>query len=182
MCCISELVSTPISPTTPAATGIVRNARAPISPIGYYNKPVIYMLLFEVAVETLRTIAADLKHSGAQTGVSPVLHTWGSAMPHHSHVHGFVPGSGLSVAVFGGRKVFGHKQTEALDVGGKLAASIEHGTVNQPVQRVRQLPEQVAFRVQAQAFGGQHQRDQLLVGQLRCSDLALEIVAAFQFV
>jgi len=69
----------------------------PISAIGYYNKPVIYKLLFEVAAETLRTIAADPKHLGAQTGATLVLHTWGSALTHHPHVHGIVPGGGLSL-------------------------------------------------------------------------------------
>jgi len=57
---------------------------------------VIYALLFEVAAETLRTIAADPKHLGAQIGVTLVLHTWGSALTHHPHVHGIVPGGGLS--------------------------------------------------------------------------------------
>ncbi len=69
---------------------------APISAIAYYNKAVIYDLLFAVAAETLRTIAADPKHLGAQVGVTLVLHTWGSALTHHPHVHGIVPGGGLS--------------------------------------------------------------------------------------
>jgi predicted RNA-binding Zn-ribbon protein involved in translation (DUF1610 family) len=53
-------------------------------------------LLFEVAAETLRTIAADPKHLGARIGLTLVLHTWGSALTHHPHVHGVVPGGGLS--------------------------------------------------------------------------------------
>jgi hypothetical protein len=69
---------------------------APISAIAYYNKTVIYELLFEGAAETLRTIAADPKHLGAQIGVTLVLHTWGSALTHHPHVHGIVPGGGLA--------------------------------------------------------------------------------------
>ncbi|MCX7177178.1 MAG: IS91 family transposase [Proteobacteria bacterium] len=69
---------------------------APIGAIAYYNKAAIYGLLFEVAAETLRTIAADPKHLGAQIGTTLVLHTWGSAMTHHPHVHGIVPGGGLS--------------------------------------------------------------------------------------
>ena len=69
---------------------------APISAIAYYNKAVIYRLLFEVAAEVLRTIAADPKHLGAQIGATLVLHTWGSALTHHPHVHGIVPGGGLS--------------------------------------------------------------------------------------
>ena len=55
---------------------------APISAIAYYNKTVIYGLLFEIAAETLRTIAADPKHLGAQIGATLVLHTWGSALTH----------------------------------------------------------------------------------------------------
>jgi hypothetical protein len=69
---------------------------APISAIAYYNKAIIYDLLFAVAAETLRTIAADPKHLGAQVGVTLVLHTWGSALTHHPHVHGIVPGGGLA--------------------------------------------------------------------------------------
>ena len=69
---------------------------APISAIAYYNKAVIYDLLFELAAQTLRTITADPKHLGAQIGVTLVLHTWGSALTHHPHVHGIVAGGGLS--------------------------------------------------------------------------------------
>ena len=69
---------------------------APISGLAYHNKAVIYRLLFEVAAETLRTIAADPRHLGASIGMTLVLHTWGSAMTHHPHVHGIVPGGGLS--------------------------------------------------------------------------------------
>ena len=75
---------------------VVFTLPAPISAIAYTNKAVIYALLFEVAAETLRTIAADPKHLGAQIGVTLVLHTWGSALTHHPHVHGIVPGGGLS--------------------------------------------------------------------------------------
>ena len=69
----------------------------PIGAIAYYNKAVIYGLLFDVAAETLRTIAADPKHLGARIGATLVLHTWGSALTHHPHVHGIVPGGGLSL-------------------------------------------------------------------------------------
>jgi hypothetical protein len=69
---------------------------APISAIAYYNKAVLYDLLFAVAAEALRTIAADPKHLGAQVGVTLVLHTWGSALTHHPQVHGIVPGGGLA--------------------------------------------------------------------------------------
>jgi len=70
---------------------------APISDIAYYNKSVVYGLLFKAAAETLRTIAADPRHLGARIGATLVLHTWGSAMTHHPHVHGIVPGGGLSL-------------------------------------------------------------------------------------
>jgi len=75
---------------------VVFTLPAPISAIAYTNKAVIYRLLFEVAAETLSTIAADPKHLGAQIGITLVLHTWGSALTHHPHVHGIVPGGGLS--------------------------------------------------------------------------------------
>ena len=68
----------------------------PISAIAYTNKAMIYRLLFDVAAETLTTIAADPKHLGAQIGATLVLHTWGSALTHHPHVHGIVPGGGIS--------------------------------------------------------------------------------------
>ena len=68
----------------------------PISTIAYTNKAVIYRLLFDVAAETLTTIAVDPKHLGAQIGATLVLHTWGSALTHHPHVHGIVPGGGIS--------------------------------------------------------------------------------------
>src|SRR5271155_1970624 len=75
---------------------VVFTLPAPISAIAYYNKALLYDLLFELAAETLRTIAADPKHLGAQIGVTLVLHTWGSALTHHPHVHGIVPGGGLA--------------------------------------------------------------------------------------
>jgi len=70
---------------------------APISDLAYSNKSVIYTILFKTAAETVQTIAADPKHLGARIGLTLVLHTWGSAMPHHPHVHGIVPGGGLSI-------------------------------------------------------------------------------------
>src|SRR5438445_1564497 len=76
---------------------VVFTLPAPIAAIAYTNKAVIYDLLFAVAAETLRTIAADPKHLGAEVGVTLVLHTWGSALTHHPHVHGIVPGGGLAV-------------------------------------------------------------------------------------
>jgi hypothetical protein len=76
---------------------VVFTLPAPISAIAYTNKEVVYGLLFDLAAETLRTIAADPKHLGARIGVTLVLHTWGSALTHHPHVHGIVPGGGLAL-------------------------------------------------------------------------------------
>ena len=70
---------------------------AAINDIAYQNKSIIYSILFKAAAETLLTIAADPKHLGARIGTTLVLHTWGSAMTHHPHVHGIVPGGGLSL-------------------------------------------------------------------------------------
>jgi hypothetical protein len=70
---------------------------APIADIAYQNKAVIYDLLFKVSAETMLTIAADPKHLGARIGMTSVLHTWGSALTHHPHVHMIVPGGGISL-------------------------------------------------------------------------------------
>jgi len=70
---------------------------APIADIAYQNKAVIYEILFKAAAETLITIAADPKHLGARIGLTAVLHTWGSALTHHPHVHVIVPGGGISL-------------------------------------------------------------------------------------
>ena len=70
---------------------------ASISDIAYYNKSLVYGILFKAAAETLCTIAGDPRHLGARVGATLVLHTWGSAMTHHPHVHGIVPGGGLSL-------------------------------------------------------------------------------------
>ena len=61
------------------------------------NKAIVYDLLFRAASETMMTIAADPKHLGARIGITAVLHTWGSAMTHHPHVHMIVPGGGISL-------------------------------------------------------------------------------------
>jgi hypothetical protein len=67
-----------------------------IADIAYQNKRVIYGLLFKASAEAMRIIAADPKHLGAKIAITSVLHTWGSAMTHHPHVHMIVPGGGLS--------------------------------------------------------------------------------------
>jgi hypothetical protein len=76
---------------------VVFTLPAPISDIAYSNKALIYGLLFKAAAETLLTIARDPRHLGARIGVTMVLHTWGSALTHHPHVHCIVPGGGLAV-------------------------------------------------------------------------------------
>src|SRR5262249_33156624 len=67
-----------------------------IAAIAYQNKASIYALLFKAASETMLTIAGDPKHLGAKVGITAVLHTWGSAMTHHPHVHMIVTGGGVS--------------------------------------------------------------------------------------
>jgi putative transposase/transposase-like zinc-binding protein len=69
---------------------------ASIGAIAFHNKAAVYNLLFQAAAETLTTIAADPKRLGASIGFTAVLHTWGSAMTHHPHVHVIAPGGGLS--------------------------------------------------------------------------------------
>jgi hypothetical protein len=76
---------------------VVFTLPAPIADIAYHNKAVVYGLLFDIAAETLQTIGADAKHLGARIAATLVLHTWGSALTHHPHVHGIVPGGGLSL-------------------------------------------------------------------------------------
>ncbi len=69
---------------------------AQIADIAYQNKRVIYGLLFKASAEAVLTIAADPKHLGAKVAITSVLHTWGSAMTHHPHIHMIVPGGGIS--------------------------------------------------------------------------------------
>ena len=76
---------------------VVFSLPARIADIAYQNKAVIYDLLFKASSETMLTIAADPKHLGARIGILSVLHTWGSAMTHHPHVHMIVPGGGFSL-------------------------------------------------------------------------------------
>ena len=76
---------------------VVFTLPAEIAPIAYQNKAVVYDLLFRTAAETLLTIAADPKHLGARIGATAVLHSWGSTMTHHPHIHMIVPGGGISL-------------------------------------------------------------------------------------
>jgi hypothetical protein len=76
---------------------VVFTLPAPIADIAYQNKAVVYDLLFKASAETLLTIAADPKRLGAQIAITSVLHSWGSTMTHHPHVHMIVPGGGISL-------------------------------------------------------------------------------------
>jgi Putative transposase/Transposase zinc-binding domain len=75
---------------------VVFTLPALIADLAYQNKAALYGLLFDMAAEVLLTIASDPKHLGARIGATLVLHTWGSALTHHPHVHGIVPGGGLA--------------------------------------------------------------------------------------
>lgn len=75
---------------------VVFTLPAEVAAIAFYNKALVYDLLFKTASETMLTIAADPKHLGARIGITAVLHTWGSAMAHHPHLHMIVPGGGVA--------------------------------------------------------------------------------------
>lgn len=68
-----------------------------ISKMAYQNKSEMYAILFRSAAQTLLKVGADPKHLGARLGVTMVLHSWGSAMTHHPHVHCIVPGGGIAL-------------------------------------------------------------------------------------
>ncbi|MFL9937678.1 transposase, partial [Paraburkholderia sp. RL18-103-BIB-C] len=68
----------------------------PIAALAWQNKRVLYDILFRTSAETLRTVAADPKHLGAEIGFITVLHTWGQNLQHHPHVHCVVPGGGIA--------------------------------------------------------------------------------------
>ncbi|MER9632474.1 IS91 family transposase [Mesorhizobium sp. M0296] len=75
---------------------VVFTLPAQIAAIAFQNKAAVYTILFKVAAETLRTIAADSKHLGAEIGLVGVLHSWGQNLHYHPHIHCIVPGGGLS--------------------------------------------------------------------------------------
>ncbi|MCW5720032.1 MAG: IS91 family transposase [Devosia sp.] len=75
---------------------VVFTLPAEVADIALHNKGQVYDLLFKAASETMLTIAADPKHLGARIGITAVLHTWGSAMTHHPHIHMIVPGGGIA--------------------------------------------------------------------------------------
>ena len=122
---------------------VVFTLPAPIAAIAYYNKAVAYKLLFEVAAETLRTIAADPKHLGAQIGTTLVLHTWGSAMTHHPHVHGIVPGGGIAL----GGKPLGRLQARFLPACEGALALVSAAVPGRTRQRLSCWPTPVFWRL-----------------------------------
>lgn len=75
---------------------VVFSLPAEIGDIAYQNKAVVYDLLMKVSADVMLTIAADPEHLGAKIAITSVLHTWGSALMHHPHVHMIVPGGGIS--------------------------------------------------------------------------------------
>jgi len=75
---------------------VVFTVPAEVGEIAFHNKAAVYDLLFRAASEAMLTIAADPRHLGARIGITAVLHTWGSALTHHPHVHMIVPGGGIS--------------------------------------------------------------------------------------
>jgi hypothetical protein len=76
---------------------VVFTLPAEVADIAFHNKALVYDLLFKAASETMLTIAADPKHLEARIGITAVLHTWGSALTHHPHVHMIVPGGGIAL-------------------------------------------------------------------------------------
>jgi hypothetical protein len=76
---------------------VVFTLPAEVADIAFHNKTAVYDLLFRTASETMMTIAADRRHLGARIGITAVLHTWGSALTHHPHIHMIVPGGGISL-------------------------------------------------------------------------------------
>ena len=75
---------------------VVFTVPAPVADIAFYNKEVVYGILFRASAEALRNVAADERYLGAEVGAIAVLHTWGQALSHHPHIHYIVPGGGIS--------------------------------------------------------------------------------------
>src|SRR5229473_6909516 len=76
---------------------VVFTVPAAVAEIAFQNKARVYAILFKAASETLRKIAADPRHLGAEIGFIAVLHSWGQNLQHHPHIHCLVPGGGLSL-------------------------------------------------------------------------------------
>jgi hypothetical protein len=65
-------------------------------PLAYRNSARLYTFLFQTSAATLREVAANPRHLGAEIGVLTILHTWGQTLVRHPHVHCVVPAGGLS--------------------------------------------------------------------------------------
>ena len=135
---------------------VVFTVPAEIAAIAFHNKAVVYDILFKATRETLRTIAADPRHLGAELGFVAVLHTWGQALQHHPHLHCVVPAGGLSpdgsrwVACRPGfflpvrvlsrlfRRLFLEHLTAAFEAG-KLAFFSDQATLAEPAAFARHL-------------------------------------------
>jgi hypothetical protein len=113
-----------------------------IADIAYQNKAAVYAILFKAAAETLLTIAADPKHLGARIGMTAVLHTWGSALTHHPHVHFIVPGGGtsptarLSLPISPATPTASPSQTAA-SIGSTAATPMVRAIEPRPIARTR---------------------------------------------
>jgi hypothetical protein len=156
---------------------VVFTVPAPVGAIAFQNKAAVYAILFRAATETLRVIAADPRHLGAEIGGVAVLHSWGQAMQHHPHVHCIVPGGGLSqnrarwiacppgfflsVKVLGRlfRRLFLERLAQAYATGrlhffGELASLAEAGAFAAHCARLRQIDWVVYAK---RPFGGPEQ-------------------------
>ena len=91
---------------------VVFSLPAEIGDIAYQNKAIVYDLLMKVSADVMLTIAADPEHLGCRIAITSVLHTWGSALMHHPHVHMIVPGGGLSLAPVGTGQPKAHQEAD----------------------------------------------------------------------
>jgi hypothetical protein len=156
---------------------VVFTLPAPISDIAYQNEAAIYDLLFKASAAALLTIAADPKHLGARVGITSVLHSWGSAMTHHPHVHMIVPGGGIALdgkrwvscrpgfflavrvlsrlfrRLFLEKLVAAHKQLQFFSNHATLAKAQTFATYLAPLRRT----EWVVYA--KRSFGGPHARN-----------------------
>jgi putative transposase/transposase-like zinc-binding protein len=155
---------------------VVFTVPAPIAAIALQNKAVVYDILFKAAADTIRVIAADPKHLGAEAGMIAILHTWGQTLTHHPHVHCVVPGGGLAsngrwigcragfflpVRVLSRlyRRLFLEHLQAAFDAGqlmffGELAALIEPVAFAEHLKPMRRV-EWIVYA--KRPFGGPHQ-------------------------
>lgn len=86
---------------------VVFTIPAALRPVVFQNQRALYALLFRCASETILELAADKKYLRAKTGLTAILHTWGSNLTFHPHIHCIVPGGGLDS--FGKWKASGNK-------------------------------------------------------------------------